>query len=52
MRGSTTLYVEKMMRSRDNDASVEKVVDRVVEIEGQFDGQNITRHEHRLEFKP
>ena len=30
------VIVEQMMRSRDNDASVEKVVDRVVEIEGQF----------------
>ena len=35
--------VEQMMRSRDKDASVEKVVDRVVDIEGQFDGTNITR---------
>ena len=29
--------------SRDNDASVENVVDRVVETEGQFDGRNITK---------
>ena len=35
--------VEQMMRSRDNDARVEKVVDRVVETEGQFDGRNITK---------
>ena len=31
------------MRSRDNDASVEKAVNRVVEVEGQFDGRNITK---------
>ena len=37
------VIVEQMMRSQDNDASVEKVVDRVVEIEGQFDGRNITK---------
>ena len=37
------LIVEQMMRSRDNDASVEKAVDRVVELEGQFDGRNITK---------
>ena len=37
------VIVEQMMRSWDNDASVEKVVDRVVEIEGQFDGRNITK---------
>ena len=37
------VIVEQMMRSRDNDASVEKVVDRVVEIEGQFDERNITK---------
>ena len=35
--------VDQMMRSWDNDVSVEKVVDRVVEIEGQFDGRNITK---------
>ena len=35
--------VEQMMRSRDNDASVEKAVDRVVELEGQFDGRNVTK---------
>ena len=35
--------LEQMMRSRDNDASVEKVVECVVEIEGQFDGRNITK---------
>ena len=34
---------EQMMRSRDNDASVEKAVDHVVEIEGQFYGRNITK---------
>ena len=28
--------VEQMIRSEDNNASVEKAVDRVVEIEGQF----------------
>ena len=37
------VIVEQMMRSRDNDASVEKAVDRVIEIEGQFDGRNITK---------
>ena len=37
------LIVEQMMRSRDNDASVEKAVDRVVELEGQFDGRNVTK---------
>ena len=37
------LIVEQMMRSRDNDVSVEKVVNRVVEIKGQFDGRNITK---------
>ena len=37
------LIVEQMMRSRDNDASVEKAVDRVIELEGQFDGRNITK---------
>ena len=36
------VIIEQMMRSRDNDASVEKAVDRVIEIEGQFDGRNIT----------
>ena len=35
--------VEQMMRSRDNDAGMEKAIDRVVEIEGQFDGRNITK---------
>ena len=30
------------MRSRDNDVRVEKVVDRIVEIMGQFNGRNIT----------
>ena len=37
------LIVEEMMRSRDNNASVEKAVDRVVALEGQFDGRNITK---------
>ena len=37
------VIVKQMMRSQDNDASVEKVVDRIVEIEGQFDGRNITK---------
>ena len=37
------VIVEQMMRSQENDASVEKVVDRVVEIEGQFDGRNILK---------
>ena len=40
---SMIAIVEQMMRSRDNDASVEKVVDRVIETEGQFDGRNITK---------
>ena len=35
--------VEQMMSSRDNDASVEKALERVVEIEGRFDGRNITK---------
>ena len=43
------VIVEQMMRSQDNDASVEKVVDRVVEIEGQFDGRNITKFLHESE---
>ena len=33
---------EKMMRCRDNDASVEKAIDRIVEVAGQFNGRNIT----------
>ena len=37
------IIFEQMMRSRDNDASVEKAVNRVVEVEGQFDGRNITK---------
>ena len=37
------VIVKQMMRSRDNDASVEKVVDRVIESKGQFDGRNITK---------
>ena len=37
------LIVEQMIRSRDNDASVEKAVDRVAELEGQFDGRNVTK---------
>ena len=37
------LIVEQMMRSRDNDASMEKAIDRVVELEGQFDGRNVTK---------
>ena len=37
------LIVEQMMRSRDNDASVEKAIDRVVELEVQFDGSNVTK---------
>ena len=37
------LIVEEMMRSQDNNASVEKAVDRVVALEGQFDGRNITK---------
>ena len=43
--------VEQMMRSRDNDASVEKAVDRVVELEGQFDVRNVVvkiRHYVRI----
>ena len=35
--------VEPMIRSQENDASVEKAVDRIVETEGQFDGRNITK---------
>ena len=35
--------VEQMMRSRDNNGSVEKAVYRVVETKGQFDGRNITK---------
>ena len=35
--------LKQMMSSQDNDASVEKAVDHVVEIEGQFDGRNITK---------
>ena len=34
------VIIEQMMRSRDNDASVEKAVDRIIEAEGQFDGRN------------
>ena len=37
------IIVKQMMRARDNDASVEKAVDRVVELEGQFDGRNVTK---------
>ena len=33
---------EQMMRCRDNDASVEKVVECVVEVARQCDGRNIT----------
>ena len=33
---------EQMMRCRDNDASVEKAIDRIVEVAGQFNGRNIT----------
>ena len=33
---------EQMMRCRDNDASVEKAVDRIVKVAGQFNGRNIT----------
>ena len=40
--GILMVIVEQMMRSRDNDASLKKVVDRVVEIEGQFD-RSITK---------
>ena len=40
---SMMAIVEQMMRSRDNDASLEKVVDCVVENDGQFDGRNITK---------
>ena len=34
--------VEHMMRARDNDASLDKAIDRTVEIAGQFGGRNIT----------
>ena len=37
------VIVEQMMRSRDNDASMEKAVVCIVETEGQFDGRNITK---------
>ena len=33
---------EQMMKCRDNDASVEKAIDRIVEVAGQFNGRNIT----------
>ena len=33
--------VEHMMRARDNDASLDKAIDRSVEIAGQFCGRNI-----------
>ena len=36
------VIMEQMMRSRDNDPSVHKVVDRTVEIMGQLNGRNIT----------
>ena len=34
--------VEHMMRARDNDASLDKAIDRTFEIAGQFCGRNIT----------
>ena len=34
--------VEHMMRARDNDASLDKAIDRTVEIAGQFGGRNNT----------
>ena len=34
--------VEHMMRARDNDARLDKAINRTVEIAGQFDGRNIT----------
>ena len=34
--------VEHMMRARDNDARLNKAIDRTVEIVGQFGGRNIT----------
>ena len=34
--------LEQMMRCRDNDASVEKAVNHIVEVAGQFHGRNIT----------
>ena len=43
--------VEQMMRFWDNDASVEKAVDRVVEIEGQFDGRNIKKFHDSYNIK-
>ena len=36
------VIVKQMMRSRDNNASVDKAVDRTVEVMGQFNGRNIT----------
>ena len=33
---------EQMMRCRDNNASVEKAVEHIVEVAGQFNGRNIT----------
>ena len=37
------LIVEQMMRARDNDTSVEKAVDCVVELKGQIDGRIVTK---------
>ena len=34
--------VEHMMRARDNDARLDKAIDRTIEIAGQFGGRNIT----------
>ena len=35
------LVAEHMMRARDNVASLEKAIDRAIEIAGQFGGRNI-----------
>ena len=34
--------VQHMMRPRDNDARLDKAIDRTIEITGQFGGRNIT----------
>ena len=34
--------VEHMMRARDNDARLDKAIDRTIEIAGHFGGRNIT----------
>ena len=34
--------VEHMMRAHDNDARLDKAIDRIIDIAGQFGGRNIT----------